>query len=148
MNHAIQLRPVTMQDATLLYGWRNDVLTRQASHSIQEIPWETHLNWLEESLKNSQRVLNIAEYDHRAVGTVRADWRGDAWMLSWTIAPEARGAGHAKAMVALFAAQMKEPVCAEVKSANIASIKTAEYAGMHLLQRDHDVLTFYRSALS
>ena len=49
--NAINLRPVTMADAQILYKWRNDPQTRTVSHNQDEIDFDTHLKWLDKKLK-------------------------------------------------------------------------------------------------
>lgn len=126
-----------MNDAELLLQWRNDDKVRRASNSMDVITKEQHLNWLSESLARSDRRLLVAELpDHRAVGTVRLDWDGRNWQVSWTVAPDARGAGIAKRMVRQSVSILNEPATAEVKAWNLASIKVAEAAGLREYRRD------------
>ena len=94
---------------------------------------ESHFTWLKASLSNPEkRLLWIAEVDGIAVGSCRADRVGDAWELSWTIAPEARGKGFAHDMLSKLVSYFDEPLLAEVKADNIASIKVAERSGFVL----------------
>ena len=128
-----RLRPATMDDAKILFDWRNDPLTRQHSHNSGEVPWKSHLAWLQTSLANPARTLYIAESDGTAVGTVRADLlEGGEYELSWTVAPEARGKGFGKQMVLQFAREMLsgKRLLAEVKRGNIASEKIAQALGL------------------
>lgn len=127
----------------MLWEWRNDPETRRASHDTAEIPTDVHLSWLKESLKNPRRKLFIAQENGMAVGTVRADFSEGVWELSWTVAPNARGRGVAKQMVALLAHQIREPIRAEVKAGNTASARVAEYAGMEFF-REIDGILHYR----
>ncbi len=127
----MNLRPVTLQDASLLLQWRNDPVTRLASHNTQEITLEDHFLWLKKLLENSNRRLFIAEVEGLPIGTVRADLEENGVTeLSWTIAPEARGKGFGKEMVALLAKQIQGPIRAEIKVGNISSIKIAEFSGL------------------
>ena len=54
------------------------------------------------------------------------------WLLSWTIAPEARGKGYGKAMVAAMVKQLNGPLRAETTIGNIASEHIARAIGMKL----------------
>lgn len=124
----MKLRPATLEDAELLFGWRNDRQTREASVNTDPAGWEGHLAWLRASLASPARTLLIAETD-RPVGTVRIDYR-DETELSWTVAPDARGKGLGKTMV--LAAMPSGPVIAHIKNGNIASQKIAKAAGFEL----------------
>ena len=95
---------------------------------------------------NPDRKLYIAEEDGISVGTVRSDWAENAYTLSWTVAPEARGKGIGKSMVSLFVKQTTEAIRAEVKVENLASIKIAQEAGMVLDYTKNGVMYFSRKA--
>jgi len=102
----VRLRPVTIEDAELLFIWRNDPLTRAQSIHTEPVVWENHLDWLETSLQTPDRQLFIAEQALPAeqttvvLGTVRADKLAEVYELSWTVAPEQRGKGWGRKMVA------------------------------------------------
>ena len=147
MNETIMLRPATIQDADTLLDWRNDPATRKASHSTSRVGKEEHLAWLSEILNSNNRKLFVADENDAPVGTVRADFSEGAWELSWTVAPNARGRGVAKRMVALFAQQINEPIRAEIKTGNIASALIAESVGMVFIQEVEGVLHYRREAM-
>jgi RimJ/RimL family protein N-acetyltransferase len=147
MNEKITLRPATMKDADMLLDWRNDTQTRKASHSTSEVVKEEHVAWLSKTLVNANRKLLVAEENGASVGTVRADFSEGLWELSWTVAPNSRGQGVAKRMVALLANEITEPIRAEVKIENIASARIAEYAGMAFDREVEGVCHYSREAL-
>ncbi len=138
----LTLRPATMTDATLLFLWRNDPSTRAASHSTGEIDFDSHCNWLDRSLQMPSRRLLIAEIGGAPVGTVRADSSAGATELSWTVAPDRRGTGVGKSMVAAAAAIMPGPIRAEIKAGNAASCRIAESVGMRLVREVGGVLHY------
>lgn len=143
----IVLRPATLRDAELLLEWRNDPATRAASHRTAPVEREEHVAWLREALASAERQLYIAEERDAPVGTVRADLANGVWHLSWTVAPQARGRGVAKRMVALLARRIAAPIHAEVKAGNVASARIAEHAGMTLERDSGAVLHYHRAAL-
>ena len=143
MTDPLNLRSAEMDDADLLLLWRNDPQTRQASHHGEVISLEAHMAWLEKSLKTpDQRRLWVAEMNGKAVGTCRADRVENAWELSWTVAPESRGQGVAHQMLSQLMPLFNEPLSAQVKVGNIASMKVAERAGFVLDKQEQGVL-FY-----
>lgn len=143
MADKVCLRPATMADAEKLLSWRNDLETRMASHHMDQITLEEHLVWLENSLRHPEvRRLWVAEMNGEAVGTCRADRVADAWELSWTVAPDSRGKGIAQKMLSTIIGYFKDPLLAEIKVGNIASIKASERAGFVFDKEDHGVLYY------
>lgn len=84
-------RPATMDDARLLWEWRNDSLARAMSASSEPVAWEDHLAWLRHSLADPNRQLSVYELNGVPIGTTRLDYQGDAAVFSITVAPEYRG---------------------------------------------------------
>jgi UDP-2,4-diacetamido-2,4,6-trideoxy-beta-L-altropyranose hydrolase len=89
----IRLRAVTADDAADLHAWRNHADNRRFSHNDAEIPWETHLGWLQRSLQNPDRVLLVGEDELGPVGVLRYDWTGEFWMTSVYLVPGRHGSG-------------------------------------------------------
>ncbi|HSP07591.1 MAG TPA: GNAT family N-acetyltransferase [Acidobacteriota bacterium] len=147
MSETITLRSATIEDADLLLEWRNDPQTRKSSHNTAEVQRDEHISWLTKTLNNTHRRLFVAEENGVPVGTVRADFSDGVYELSWTVAPNARGHGVAKRMVALAARQISEPIRAEVRAGNIASARIAEHAGMEFDREADGVLHYRRAAL-
>ena len=133
-----------MDDADALLAWRNDPATRALSHNKDAVGRNAHVDWLARSLANPDRRLLIAERDGASVGTVRADHSKGTYELSWTVAPQARGQGIAKEMVAMAAAQIEGTLRAQVLRGNEASVQVALHAGMKLVQESGGVLYFER----
>jgi len=144
MKKGLYLRPATLEDAEILFAWRNDPQVRAASHYQGEISFESHLAWLKSLLANSDRKLYIAEKDGMSVGTVRADLIEGEYTLSWTVSPEWRGKGFGQHMVSLLVEQVEGPIHAEVKVENLASIKIAQKVGMKLDDTKDGVMYFSR----
>lgn len=140
----ITLRPASVRDVESLYRWRTDAATRAASHNTSPIPFEEHVSWLVRLFADPTRRIYIAEHEGTPVGTVRADLRDGICELSWTVAPEFRGRGFGTKMVTLLATSISEPIEAEVKAGNIASIRIAAAAGMRLKKEADGVLHFFR----
>ncbi|GAB4057433.1 GNAT family N-acetyltransferase [Uliginosibacterium sediminicola] len=144
------LRPASLEDAAVLLAWRNDAETRAASFSPDPVSHTAHLAWLKASLGNPQRRLWLAveegEVGGEVVGTVRADRAGEGWLLSWTIAPEHRGKGCGKRMLAAALADLQGPFLARIKPGNVASIRIAESLGfMRVGEVSDEALSFLRA---
>lgn len=149
MPDVVSLRPATEQDADLLLSWRNDPLTRSASHDSTQITLSQHLDWLSQLLSDSSRRLFVAEQRGVPVGSVRADKGADGTTeLSWTVAPDARGRGLGRRMLAALLEELNGPVRAEVKAGNLASMRIAESAGLRLIREEQGVLHYVGTAPS
>lgn len=140
----MKLRYAELADAEILLRWRNDEITRHASHNSAPISWKSHLAWLKRVINDPKWRLFIAEENGVAVGTVRAVLINAAWELSWTVAPEARGRGLAKKMVALLDSQIFGKKVAQIKKENLASVKVARSIGMVLEREINGVLFFVK----
>lgn len=142
MRRMITLRPAEIEDAELLLSWRNDPETCAYSHNSNRVEMASHVAWLADTLDNPARQLFIAEKDGVPVGTSRADFDGEVFELSWTVAPGCRCGGIGKAMVALLTERVPGPVRAEIKTGNTASVKIAESAGLRFDHEDAGVLHY------
>ena len=128
----------------MLFEWRNDPFTRNASHKQDLVTHEEHKQWLIAILEDRTRHLYVVEEDRVPIGTVRADLSDGVHKLSWTVAPHARGRGLGKRMVALLATQIDGPIRAEIKVGNTASARIAEYAGMQFVHTENGVMHYQR----
>ncbi|MEK9725449.1 MAG: hypothetical protein VW405_18495, partial [Rhodospirillaceae bacterium] len=73
----------------------------------------------------------VAEIAGRPVVLVRAERDGDRWLFSWMVAPEARGQGHGRLIVAAMVGGLGGEVRAELKAGNPASARIAAACGLH-----------------
>jgi UDP-2,4-diacetamido-2,4,6-trideoxy-beta-L-altropyranose hydrolase len=68
---ALTVRQATVDDAQLIYDWRNHPEVRQVSRMQLPIDFDTHVRWLESTLTSSAHCVLIAELGTRAVGVIR-----------------------------------------------------------------------------
>jgi len=134
------LRNATLDDAEILWIWRNDVVTRKASRNSDSVPWHDHIRWLNKYLARPEQVLLVAEIKGVPVGTVRID-NGD---VSWTVAPRARGCGVGRKMVTEVVRTANVPLKAVAHSSNIGSQAIAMAAGFRQHSQEGEWLTFFR----
>ena len=140
----LQFRMATIDDADMLFQWRNDPETRKQSHNTDEVTYDSHVAWLKASLSNPNREIRIAELNGVAVGTVRLDTTNGECLLSWSVAPHARGKGIGKTMLKKTVDARKLPMRAEIKADNSSSKSMAEYAAM-VLEREENGVLYYRT---
>ena len=131
----LKLRAVTLDDAQVLFDGRNADAVQRWSVKSGVIEWSQHLNWLNASLRNPQRLLLIAEADDGPVGVLRYDLRGfeaevslylleGRFGLGWGRALLARGEGFVTAHWPQLTA-----ISAQVLPANQASLNVFRDAG-------------------
>lgn len=120
----LSYRAATIDDARVLFDWRNDPLTRAMSRNDAPVEWGEHLAWLERRLALPEPHLYVVEAEQTPVATFRID----SDEISYTVAPGHRGVGIATASLRL-ARQRFGALRAEIKTDNVASIKAATRAG-------------------
>jgi len=104
----IALRPASMDDAEVLWLWRNDPVTRRQSRNPDAIAWKDHIRWLGPILADPRRVLLIAEQNGTGVGMVRFDpLEPGGHEVSISVASEHRGSGIGKAILKAGCAQIR-----------------------------------------
>ena len=121
------LRAVELDDAKLLYIWRNEKETRKNSFNSNLIDFNEHLNWLEKKLENNARLFYILVCDGMEVGQVRVDIEGKIGVVNYSIDSKYRKMGYGKSILELAeqellknAANLKK-IVGYVKSENVAS---------------------------
>ena len=132
----LNIREANINDAQLLFSWANDPVTRQSSFNSDPIEWKSHLSWMENSIKNVNRILYIVLFEEIPVGTVRFD-QNDTTVIGVTVAPEFRGKGMgAKIIKIACEAYLKKvntrKIVAYIKNENLASVKAFQKAGFSL----------------
>jgi RimJ/RimL family protein N-acetyltransferase len=133
----LSYRPALISDATLLWRWRNDPMTRANSFTQSPVGWQEHRAWLTRKLESSAAQLCwllVVEQDGQPAAIVRFDREEDGAEVSITVAPECRGAGIGAdalriAIDGLFAqiASLRK-IVAYIKADNQASVKVFERA--------------------
>ncbi len=69
----LTVRVATENDALTIHRWRNDVATRAVSVDAAQIPWEGHLQWLRNTLRDARRCLLVGRVGQIDVGVIRFD---------------------------------------------------------------------------
>jgi len=124
----IKLRPVRADDKNNLLDWANDPETVNSRFNSRLITIEEHENWFEKSLRDTNRLIYIAEDESgKKIGVVRLD-RLNELVAEYDInvAPAMRGKGYGPAMIAK-ATEIYEPekrallFIARIKKTNLGS---------------------------
>jgi UDP-2,4-diacetamido-2,4,6-trideoxy-beta-L-altropyranose hydrolase len=70
---SLRLRAASMDDAALMFAWRNHPTTREVSGDSRPLEWDAHLGWLERVLVDAARILQVATIGSVPVGVIRYD---------------------------------------------------------------------------
>ena len=99
--HPIRLRRAGHEDAREVFAWRGHPATLAARHEVLPLGWTAHeLDW-KQSLGRADRVLLIGEDAWgRPVGLARFDAVDGRWAVDVLVAPERRGQGWGRALLA------------------------------------------------
>jgi RimJ/RimL family protein N-acetyltransferase len=124
---ALSIRPATMDDAEMLFQWRNDELTRSMVRNPDLVAWDGHIDWLTRRLAMDPAHLYIALHELTAIGTFRVD--GDE--ISYTVAPQHRNRGNGFLMLSC-ARKIFGPLRADIFARNRPSIRIASRAGFRV----------------
>lgn len=135
------LREATLEDARLLFEWRNDPVTRANSINAGFVPWEAHVGWLEKSLCNPNRLLFIG-VDGQPVGTSRLDLCESHAEISYTVSPAHRGNGHGYNLVRETLKHSEAPIRATVKPQNQASRRILEKADFKIAGEEDGLMVY------
>lgn len=141
-NSYLTIKEVDLTDATMMYEWANDPITRSQSFSSNTIELPEHIAWLTRKLENSKNNYYIIKQQNNPCGIVRFDHdTANLYTIGITIAPEFRGKGLAAKCLKLacetfiFQNQFSKlfGINAFIKNENKASILAFEKAGFKLL---------------
>jgi RimJ/RimL family protein N-acetyltransferase len=132
----LTFRKATIDDARILYDWRNDPETRENSFaSTKEILFEEHISWLSEKLQNDQaHIFILLEDDVRPIGQVRFDIFDKVGTVSIIIDSSFRGLGYGREGLKMlrdhiFSSQIAVCLKAFIKKTNLSSLDMFRSAG-------------------
>ncbi|TYO98362.1 UDP-2,4-diacetamido-2,4,6-trideoxy-beta-L-altropyranose hydrolase [Geothermobacter ehrlichii] len=131
----LMLRRATMNDCESIYRWRNDEETRRHIFDSTVIPFEDHQRWFENSLKNPDQVLLVAEATSGPVGVLRYDLKGESATISVYLVPGGQPPGTGPQLIRSGSEWLRQNypqvlrIFAEILPENIASQKAFKKAG-------------------
>jgi spore coat polysaccharide biosynthesis predicted glycosyltransferase SpsG/RimJ/RimL family protein N-acetyltransferase len=99
----LAVRPVRVEDAALLFGWRNDERTRQQSFDHRPLDPIGHVDWVMSVIRDEARSLLLVSRAGRDVACVRFDCAAERATVSIYADPELhqRGTGAPALMAAI-----------------------------------------------
>ena len=133
---ALSIRRVEKGDCKLLWEWANDPVARGASFSIEDIPWDEHVEWFQGKLNDDNcRIFVALDASTVPVGQIRFDKHGaDDADIDIIVDSRFRGLGYASRLIDLgtswaFTEWGLKQLNAFIKHENVASAKAFERAG-------------------
>lgn len=133
----LRLRPAVDADVPLLIEWRSDPEVMAQSRRARSLTGDEAREMIR------ARNIQIAEVAGVPIGYIGFERGSDGTELSWLVAKDHRGKGHASALVKLAADLAEKPAIAAIKPDNMASRKAAESAGLRPVG-ERDGLMIYR----
>ena len=89
----ISVRRANLEDSHSLWQWRNHDSIRLVSRNSGLISLGNHEEWFESLLKNSNRLILIAEHHNRPIGVIRFDLEATVAEVSIYCIPSEGGSG-------------------------------------------------------
>jgi len=128
------LRKASIDDAELLYQWRNDETARSNFFNSDLVTHEEHQGWLNRTLQDTSEFLYVLMDMDVPVGQVRLSCQEAATQISYSIGNEYRGQGYGSIILQLAENEMLKInpqgyLLAQVKKNNIASQRIFEKLG-------------------
>ena len=102
------LRKATIEDAQDILRWRNDPTTRENSFTKNKISLMSHMNWFGRKLADENCHIFILMDGEKKVGNIRVDVTDEVGEISYMIAPDARGKGYGKKIIALLEEELRQ----------------------------------------
>jgi UDP-2,4-diacetamido-2,4,6-trideoxy-beta-L-altropyranose hydrolase len=101
LRDSLAVRPATLDDAAMVFAWRNDPATRSTSTDPAPLEYAAHEAWMRATLADSGRHLLIAMVGSQPVGVIRFDLApGPIATVSLYLAPPWPGLGLGSRMLA------------------------------------------------
>jgi RimJ/RimL family protein N-acetyltransferase len=151
-HHCLQLKKFTLDDAEIIYTWRNHPTVRQQALDEREFTFAEHYQWCVKKVTDPKTYIWMAyEANQCRIGVVRYDFLHSARqkiqdatfvidehaMISIYLDPNLIGNGYGKKILVKSMAMMQSIVAetwlvAQVKVQNVASRKLFEGCGFYV----------------
>lgn len=128
----ITIRNVDESDLQICYEWANDSAVREQSFSINEVEFESHVNWFHSKLLDSNCYFYMLEFDSVPFAQIRFHVADGNAVISYLISEQFRGRGFGAMVLAKgiesFIQAYRKPIVivGYVKDTNISSQRSFE----------------------
>jgi UDP-2,4-diacetamido-2,4,6-trideoxy-beta-L-altropyranose hydrolase len=134
-NAPITIRPATMGDASLIWRWSNDPVTRNNSFNKKPILWSEHVDWYQKKLNSKDCRIWLLEQNGIPVAQIRYDRLDhNRAQISYMVDPDQRAKGFGTKILQMTSLLACEELAVtilegEMFAHNTGSIKAFEKAG-------------------
>lgn len=104
----LYLRRAQKSDVNILYEWANETECRKQSFSSEPIAYESHVQWLEQTLKDETVQMYIVMSDEIPVGQIRLNINENQAVISYSLDCKHRGMGYGTSLLELAEHVVKE----------------------------------------
>lgn len=126
------LRKIEPKDSSLLFGWVNDLSTRENSFNSKPVTLKEHQNYIQNMLGSNTKTQYILEIDNVPVGTIKDNILENHTEISYALCPLARGKKLSSVLMNLYLVNKNGRFLCKIKTSNIPSIKMVERCGFIL----------------
>jgi folate-dependent phosphoribosylglycinamide formyltransferase PurN/RimJ/RimL family protein N-acetyltransferase len=123
----------------------NDEDSRLCSRNTKFIPYNQHLKWFEQTLKNEKESIYLAKKDKVNIGIIRQKKKENKIFLSWALLKKFRGKNLGTRLIKEFLKKNDNTFFSEVNKLNIKSIKICKTVGFKFLKKEDNFLLFKRN---
>ena len=135
----IKIRPAQLGDAQRIWEIRNEPESLAVAASPEIIPLPQHVGWFENKyFKQGDNFCFVGEVDGNVVGYCRFDLNGSHYLNSIAVSSSMHGKGTGTLLLGQSIDQLRtdEPIHAEVRKHNLASVKIFERNGFKKISED------------
>lgn len=155
LHKSFTIRQATENDCKLLWEWANDPDVRSVSFSSDFIPWEQHVEWFHQRLRDPNYRIYIAVGPQGTpIGQVRYEIRHNESIISVSLDKHYRGQGYGRVVIKkaceeFFSDSDILKIHAYIRSDNKASVAAFINAGFTdlgaILINEHNAVHFILS---
>ncbi|OYT96221.1 MAG: UDP-2,4-diacetamido-2,4,6-trideoxy-beta-L-altropyranose hydrolase [Pseudomonas sp. PGPPP3] len=92
-DEVLKIRRASINDAEMLFEWRNDLRTRKYFRNAAPLSQSSHMSWFFQTLANERSELLISSHGECPVGCLRFDIDGERAEVSIYLDPSKHGQG-------------------------------------------------------
>ena len=96
----IKVREAVLEDAEILFAWRNDPFLVSKSSSQKKVQWDGHLEWFKDTIEGDYRKIYVVCKEEQPIGQIRFDlYSKHTAIVSAYLSPEFIGKGWGKTAI-------------------------------------------------
>jgi UDP-2,4-diacetamido-2,4,6-trideoxy-beta-L-altropyranose hydrolase len=137
----IKVRPAQLSDTQRIWEIRNEPASLAVAADPEGIPLLQHVAWFENKyFKRGDNFCFVGEVDGNVVGYCRFDLNGSHYLNSIAVSSSMHGKGIGTLLLGQSIEQLRtdEPIHAEVRKYNLASVKIFERNGFKKVSENEE----------